>query len=78
MTQDTEVLTVYDLTERELAIARVAAKMAAEEAAKHAVKQMTDHFYKEVGRTFIQKFLIIVGAFAVGVGTALGWIKANP
>ena len=54
------------LTEREMAIARAAAKM--------AVKEMTDEFYKGVGRTVVQRALILVGALVVGVGMAKGWI----
>jgi len=46
-----------ELTDRELRIAR--------HAADAAVKQITEGFYKEVGKTVVNKFLILVGAMAV-------------
>lgn len=58
------------LTEREMAIARAAAKM--------AVKEMTDEFYKGVGRTVVQRALIVIGALVVGIGLAKGWIIVPP
>lgn len=56
-----------ELTEREIAIARRAAEM--------AIAQLSDEFYKQVGKTFIQKFVIALGLFVVGFGIARGWIK---
>lgn len=56
-----------DLTEREIKIAQLAAKL--------AVQDMTDQFYKGVGRTVIQRFLIIVGAVAAGFFAGRGWPK---
>lgn len=46
-----------ELTEREIKIAKLAAEL--------AVKQITEDFYKDVGRTVVNKFLIIIGAMAV-------------
>lgn len=62
----TEAEDQIQLTEREMAIARAAAKM--------AVKEMTDEFYKGVGRTVVQRALIVIGAMVVGIGLAKGWI----
>ena len=58
------------LTDREMAIARKAAQM--------AVKEMTDEFYKGVGRTVVQRALIVIGPMVVGVGLAKGWIVFPP
>lgn len=64
---DLGVVPVEDLSPREIAIARLAAKL--------AVKEVTDQFYKSVGRTVIQRALILLGMFVVGFGAARGWIK---
>lgn len=58
---------IIELTERE--------RLIAQEAARLAVKQMTDNFYKEVGRSFISKFLIVLGAGVVGYMSAKGYVK---
>ena len=55
-----------ELTERELLIARKAAEM--------AVKQITDEFYKGVGRNVVNRWLIIIGAVAVAFATGKGWV----
>jgi len=47
-----------ELTERERLIAK--------EAAKIAIEELSDEFYKKVGKTFIEKFLLIVGALVAG------------
>jgi hypothetical protein len=57
------------LNDRELLVAKHAADL--------AVKQMTDNFYKEVGRTFINRFFIIVGAAFVAFAVGRGWISAT-
>ena len=58
-----------ELTEREKQIAKLAAEL--------AVKQMTDSFYKEVGRTVVSRFLIVVGAAFVAFAIGRGWIGIN-
>lgn len=63
------------LSQREKIIARAAAKMAAQMAAELAVKQITDNFYKDVGKTFVSKWLIIIGAMVVSFGAGKGWIS---
>lgn len=55
-----------ELTERELLIAKKAAEM--------AVKQITDEFYRGVGRNVINRWLIIIGAIAVAFATGKGWV----
>lgn len=55
-----------ELTEREMAIAR--------EAARIAVKEMTDNFYQSVGRTVVNRVLILLGAVFVGVAYGKGWL----
>ena len=54
------------LTERERAIAKEAAKLALEE--------LSSEFYKKVGKTVVEKFLIGVGILAVGFFAGKGWI----
>lgn len=54
------------LTERELMIAEVAAN--------RAVKKVTDNFYKEVGKTFVSRWLIIIGAMVVAFAVGKGWV----
>ena len=48
-----------ELTERERLIAK--------EAAKIAIEELSDEFYKKVGKTIIEKGLIILGAVVVAV-----------
>lgn len=62
-------ISAHDLSERELAIATVAADL--------AVKQMTENFYTEVGRTVVKRFFIVVGAAAVAFAFGKGWISIN-
>ena len=53
-------------------------EMIATNAAKKAVDLATDDFYKVVGRGITQKFVWIVGVFAVGMVTWMaqkGWLK---
>lgn len=58
------------LTERETLIARRAAQM--------AVEEMTAQFYQQVGRTVVQRVLIVIGGVALGFGLAKGWISFTP
>jgi len=55
-----------ELTEREEAIAKRAAKL--------AIEEMTGEFYKKVGKTVIEKALIWIGAIVVGFVIGKGWI----
>jgi hypothetical protein len=59
------------LTEREVAIAKAAAKL--------AVQEISDEFYRQVGKTVVTKVLIWIGiafvAFAAGKGWLAGLIK---
>ena len=64
--QDNEIR----LNERELAVAK--------EAARIAIQELTDQFYKQVGKTMFQKALIWIGAIAIGFGLAKGWITFTP
>lgn len=50
----------------------------AERAAEKAVAKLTDHVYREVGKSVVQKFVWIVGALAVGLfiwAKSQGFIK---
>lgn len=58
---------VVKLSEREEAIAKRAAKM--------AVQEMTNDFYRAVGKTVISRLLIVIGLLVVGFATAKGWLK---
>lgn len=57
------------LTDRELKIAQVAARI--------AVREMTDEFYKNVGKNVVQRFLVLVGAIVVGFLAGKGFIKLD-
>jgi hypothetical protein len=54
------------LTERERAIAK--------EAAKIAIEEMSSEFYKKVGKTVVEKALIWIGLLFVGFIAGKGWI----
>jgi hypothetical protein len=56
-----------ELTAREVQIAKLAANI--------AVEQMTNSFYQEVGRTVVNRFLILLGAMAIAFAFGKGWIK---
>jgi hypothetical protein len=55
-----------ELTERERAIAK--------EAAKIAIEEMSSEFYKKVGKTVVEKLLIWIGLLFVGFIAGKGWI----
>jgi len=55
-----------ELTERERAIAKEAAKLALEE--------LSSEFYKRVGKTVVDKILIGLGVLAVGFVLGKGWL----
>jgi len=55
-----------ELTEREEAIAKRAAKL--------AIDEMSNEFYKKVGKTVVEKALIWIGALFVGFVIGKGWI----
>lgn len=55
------------LTAREEAIAQRAAEI--------AVARMADEVYKQVGKSFVTKFLVWLGMAIVGFGLAKGWLK---
>jgi hypothetical protein len=59
-------MTEIQLTEREHAVAK--------EAARIAVKELADEFYKQVGRTVMTKVLVWVGIAAVSFAAGKGWI----
>ena len=55
-----------ELTEREQAIAKQAARL--------AIEEMSSEFYKKVGKTVVEKVLIWVGLLAFGFAFGKGWI----
>ena len=55
-----------ELTERE--------RLSAKEAAKLAIEEMSSEFYKKVGKTVVEKALIWIGLFVVGLVVGKGWI----
>lgn len=57
------------LSERELLIAQRAAEI--------AMQRLSDEFYKQVGKTFVQKVLIFLGAIIVGWALARGWVTLD-
>ena len=58
-----------ELTARELAIAKKAAEI--------AVKEITDGFYRDVGRTLITRVLIWIGIAFAAFATGKGWIDVK-
>lgn len=59
-----------ELTEREMLIARKAAKL--------AVEEMTNEIYRTVGKSVLTRIFVWVGAVAVGFAVAKGWIVWKP
>jgi len=55
-----------ELTERERAIAK--------EAAKLAIEEMSSEFYKKIGKTIVEKILIWIGLLGVGFLAGKGLI----
>jgi hypothetical protein len=64
----TQDQTPAKLTDREMLIAK--------EAAKIAVREITDGFYRDVGRTFVSKVLIWIGVAVVAFAVGKGWIRS--
>lgn len=58
---------MQELSEREMMIAKAAAKI--------AIQEMKDDFYQEVGRTITQRFFIWVGLGFVAYASGKGWIN---
>jgi hypothetical protein len=52
-----------ELTDRERAVIRA------------AKAEMADDFYKQVGRTVVNRLLVVIGAIAVGIAYGKGWIR---
>jgi hypothetical protein len=63
---DTQISHAIHLTDREMTIAKVAAKL--------AVKEVSDEFYRQVGKSVVTRLFIWIGLFMVGFGAAKGWI----
>ena len=59
-------MTNVTLTDREEEIAKRAAKL--------AIEEMSNEFYKKVGKTVVEKALIWLGALFVGFVIGKGWI----
>lgn len=59
-----------ELTEREMLIARKAAKL--------AVEEMTNEIYRTVGKSVLTRIFVWVGAVTVGYAVARGWIVWKP
>ena len=55
-----------ELTERERAIAK--------EAARIAIEEMSSEFYKKIGKTVVEKILIWAGMLFFGFAVGKGWI----
>lgn len=67
---DHDVVHTIHLTDREMTIAKIAAKI--------AVKEISDEFYKQVGKGLVTRIFIWIGLFMVGFGAAKGWIVFKP
>lgn len=49
-------------------------RLIAKEAAKIALQEMSSEFYKRVGKTVVEKILILIGLLVVGFVFGKGWI----
>jgi hypothetical protein len=58
---------VDELTDRELAVAKHAAKL--------AVEELETRFYAQVGKTLVTKLLVWIGIAVVAYATGKGWIS---
>jgi hypothetical protein len=56
-----------ELTDRELQVAKKAARL--------AVQEMQDEFYRQVGKGIVTRLFIWVGLGAVAFAAGRGWIK---
>lgn len=63
---DQDTIAASELTDREMRIAK--------EAARIAVKEISDEFYKQVGKTVVTKLLIWIGIATVAFAAGKGWI----
>lgn len=63
--KDHDIHHSFQLTDREMAIAKIAAKI--------AVKEISDEFYKQVGKGLVTRVFVWIGLLFVGYGTARGW-----
>lgn len=59
--------TPIELTPREQAVVK--------EAVKQAVQEVADQLFKQVGKTVVTKFFVLVGVLVVGFLAGKGWIK---
>lgn len=55
-----------ELTDREMAVAKAAARI--------AIAEISDEFYRQVGKTMVTKVLVWIGIAAVAFATGKGWI----
>ena len=63
---DHQIRHSIQLTDREMAIAKIAAKI--------AVKEVSDEFYRQVGKGLVTRVFVWIGLIAVGFAVAKGWI----
>jgi hypothetical protein len=64
--KDYQIHHSIQLTDREMAIAKVAAKI--------AVREVSDEFYRQVGKGLVTRILVWIGLVFVGFAMARGWI----
>lgn len=50
--------------------------MIAKKAAELAVQQLSDEFYKSIGKNVVQRWLIWIGLLAAGFAGGKGWLTA--
>jgi len=44
---------------------------------KFTEKRMKDGFYRDLGKTIVNRFFILIGMFAVGLAFGKGWISGD-
>ena len=60
--------TEIELTDREKAIAK--------EAAKIAVAEMANEFYRQIGKTVVTRLFVLIGIAFVAFAAGKGWLSA--
>lgn len=66
MNDQQETQNEAQLSEREMMIAKKAAEL--------AVQQLSDEFYKSIGKNVVQRWLIWIGLLAAGFAGGKGWL----
>ncbi len=59
-----------ELSEREMLIAKRIAQI--------TIEELANQFYQKLGKNVVSRILVLLGAGALGMGLAKGWISFTP